>query len=644
MAINLKTAPSKAGLIQQMKFLFIVFFVAACQPAPQSSSDTATSLSSTASSSAIGSIQTPWAEHLISELSDVVSPLQLAQWTPPPVQLQANEILRAQRLAATALGEQRLYQHADDAIPLWLAILALQPDHAPAQRGLEQAQQQLKTFIVDLLMQTEQQEQALALASEQFAVLHYLSTQILTTHSPTYVDLGQQLQRAYHLLALNQQAEAALNSGNLDEPGGAADQFHRILALDAENKRALQGLAAVESALIRKAEDAATQADFDMAQDWLEKAAAIRENAPAVMDARVRIETQRQNQLTALRDAGLRELAQQPPQIKAARTYLDQVLRITRSDDPVVLLLHERIEQAVRYGNFRPGQVFTDALNEGGRGPQMMVIPYGQFLMGAPADEVGASEAEQPQHPVYFERGFAMSITEVTVAEFGRFVTATGARLRATRRGHSIVYNERSGNFVRQDGANWQTDHTGAPAPADNPVMHVSVRDAEAYAAWLSEQTGRHYRLPSEAEFEYALRAGSSGRYPWGNASIPPENAGNLTGSEDISPSGRRWSNAFASYGDGHWGAAPVARFQANAWGLHDMSGNVSEWVADCWHASYRRAPADGSAWYNPGCRRRVVRGSNWANAPHQARAAWRLAQDSDVTSARIGFRVVRGI
>jgi len=619
--------------------------VTACHPIAQPSADSTTH--PTASPSVdIQPIQTPVADHLIAELTDAISPLHVPPWTPPSLTLQANDILRSQRLASVALGEQRLYQYADDAIPLWLAILSVQPDHAPARRGLAQAQQQLQASIVKLLAQTQEQEHALALANEQFAVWVYLNTHVFTAENrkQEQEDIYRQLQRAHYLLALNHSAEVALHNGSLDESGGAADQFRRVLTLDAENSRALQGLAAVESALIRQAEQAAVQAQFDRANVWLEKAAAIRQHAPTVMDARARIEAQRQNQLAALGDAGLRELAQQPPQIKAARTHLAQVLRITSSDDPIVLLLRERIEQAVRYGNFRPGQVFTDALIDGGRGPQMVVIPHGQFLMGAAADEAHASEAEQPQHSVHFERGFAMSITEVTVAEFGRFVTATGARPRASRRGHSIVYNERSGNFVRQDGANWQTDHTGAPAPADNPVMHVSVRDAEAYAAWLSEQTGRYYRLPSEAEFEYVLRAGSHGRYPWGNAATPPENSGNLTGSEDSSPSGRRWSNAFIGYGDGYWGVAPVASFQANAWGLHDLSGNLSEWVTDCWHASYRRAPSDGTAWYNPGCRRRVVRGGNWANAPHHARAAWRLAQDSDVTSARIGFRVVRGI
>ncbi|MEG8103987.1 formylglycine-generating enzyme family protein, partial [Xanthomonas hortorum] len=183
-----------------------------------------------------------------------------------------------------------------------------------------------------------------------------------------------------------------------------------------------------------------------------------------------------------------------------------------------------------------------------------------------------------------------------------------------------------------------------AQAAPNSPLMHVSIRDAEAYASLLSEQTGRHYHVPSEAEFEYAVRAGTTGRYPWGNAGSPPLDAGNFTGGNDVSRSGRHWNNGFVGYGDGFWGPAPVGSFRANAWGLHDMGGNLSEWVADCWHASYRRAPADGAAWFNPGCRQRMIRGGSWANSPQQTRAAWRQSQDSDSTSARIGFRVARGI
>ena len=565
----------------------------------------------------------------------VALPAPPPAWVPPTVELQPEDVRDALRRAGAAVAEGRLYREADDAIPLYLAVLAVQPDNREAARGLQKAKAQLLASVRELLGQPEEQRKALAEAAERMAVAVHLAPE-----GKSEQELQQRVQVARRLLALNRAGEEALRKGQHDDAGAA---FAEVLALDPGNSRARQGLAALESGLLRAAEDAAAQADFDGALHWLVRAAQVRVDAPTVADARLRIEAMRTAQLAALRDGGLRDLTS-PKGLKDAREKLERALRIARPGDAAVAVLRQRIELATHYGSFRPGQVFTDALQDGTRGPQMIVVPHGGFQMGAGYGEPGASDAEGPQHYVRFDRGFAMTITEVTVADFGRFVAATDARPRATRRGHSIVYDERSGNFIRRSGVDWQSGYNGAKAAPDSPVMHVSVRDAEAYAAWLSEQTGRYYRLPSEAEFEYALRAGSTGRYPWGNARVPPEGSGNFTGALDVSPSGRRWKNAFVGYGDGYWGAAPVGRFSTNAWGLHDMAGNLSEWVADCWHASYRRAPADGAAWYNPGCRQRVVRGGNWANAPEQTRAAWRLSQDSDVTSARIGFRLVRGI
>lgn len=236
-----------------------------------------------------------------------------------------------------------------------------------------------------------------------------------------------------------------------------------------------------------------------------------------------------------------------------------------------------------------------------------------------------------------------MSRHEITVGEFRRFMDATDHRARAERRGFSGTYDERTGNFVRRGYVDWRRDHAGRPAADDMPVLHVSAKDAQAYAEWLTEQTGRTYRLPSEAEFEYALRAGQRGLYPW-STPTPPARVGNLTGALDVAPTGKRWQNAFAGYGDGFWGPAPVGRYRPNPYGLHDLAGNVAEWVDDCWHASYRRAPAHGRAWINEGCRARVVRGGSWASAPHQTRSSWRQQMDADTTNARIGFRVVREI
>jgi len=564
----------------------------------------------------------------------------LAQWQPPAVELGDEPLARVRRRAAQALQEGRLYRNANDAIPLYLAIQQhANGKDAASRRGLEQARSRLLELGAALIKQTERQDDALEQAREVLVVAFALAPQ-----DPKVRALQHEVETAQRVLAFNRAGEEDLRAGRLGEQGnGALMNFRDAASLDPGNPRTRQGLAAVESGLLERAEQAAQAADFIGARQWLDVAARVRDRAPTIVDARARVERMRRAQIAALHNAGLHDLSA-PQGLKAAAEKLAEVLRIADPGDPMAGDLRRRLELATHYGSLRPGQVFTDELNLGGRGPQMIVVPHGAFQMGAGDAEPGASDNERPAHYVRFARGFALSITEVTVAEFRQFVQATGARPRATRRGHSVVYDERSGNFIRRSGVDWQSDYNGAQAAPNSPVMHVSIRDAEAYASWLSEQTGRHYHVPSEAEFEYAVRAGTTGRYAWGNTGSPPAGAGNLTGGNDVSRSGRHWKNGFIGYGDGFWGPAPVGSFDPNAWGLHDMGGNLSEWVADCWHASYRRAPDDGAAWYNPGCRQRVIRGGSWANSPQQTRAAWRQSQDSDTTSARIGFRLARGI
>ena len=563
----------------------------------------------------------------------------IQQWTPPRVDRQQRSQAQLRRAAGQAFARDHLYEDADAAIPLWLAVQEEDPDDRQARDGLQRARQRLLQQADALLARPLKQREALAEASRQALVLLTLAPKDDKVRA-----LQGRVETAQRVVAYNRAGEEDLRADRIGEDGdGAIPNFREALALDEDNRRARQGLAAAESGLIRRAEDAARARDFASAGAWLAEASKVRDSSPTIADAFERIEQIRATALVQLRDGGLRDLTT-PQGLKPAREKLAEALRIALPGDPVVAQLRERIDLATHYGSFRPGQVFSDALRDGGRGPQMIVVPHGGFQMGAGDTEPGATDAERPSHYVRFERGFAMAITEVTVSDFERYVKATNARPRATRRGHSVVYDERSGNFIRRSGVDWRSDYDGSRAMGNSPVMHVSVRDAENYATWLSEQTGRSYRLPSEAEFEYAMRGGNSGRYPWGDAGLPPEGNGNYTGSRDVSPSGRHWQNAFVGYGDGWWGPAPVATFQANAFGLHDLSGNLSEWVADCWHASYRRAPSDGAAWFNPGCRSRVIRGGNWANAPEQTRAAWRQSQDSDTTSARIGFRLVRGI
>lgn len=562
-------------------------------------------------------------------------------WTQPTVNLAEDDeeaIAQARERAGQALAAGRLFEGDDAAIPLYLALQRVDADDREAARGLQQARKRLLEEAGTALGDSGEHSAALARARELAAV-----ARTVWPDEAEVETLVQAVETAGRVWQLNHAAEQDLARGRLGESGeGALPKVRQALALEPGQPRAMQNLAAVESALIRRAEQAADAGDFSSAAQWLDHAALLRPEMATVADARARIDRMRALWVVRLRDRGIAALAGFDG-IERARKILAELLLVAQSGDPAAAELRQRIDMAVHYGLFRPGQRFTDALSSGGRGPALVVVPHGAFSMGAGEDEAGATDSERPRRNIRFDRGFALSATEVTVGQFRRFIEATGHRTRASRRGYSMVYDELSGNFVRRSGVDWQFDYRGQRAGDNLPVLHVTVQDATAYAEWLAAESGQRYRLPSEAEFEYALRAGAGTTYPWGDGG-PPEGAGNLTGGEDRSPSGRSWTQAFAGYGDGHWGPAPVASFPPNSWGLHDLSGNVSEWVADCWHENYRRAPADGTAWVNPGCRTHVIRGSAWSSAPLQTRSAWRSGAGRDTTNALIGFRVARDI
>jgi formylglycine-generating enzyme required for sulfatase activity len=309
-----------------------------------------------------------------------------------------------------------------------------------------------------------------------------------------------------------------------------------------------------------------------------------------------------------------------------------------------IAAVEQRRANAALYANYQPGDRFSDAFTDrSGEGPQLVVVPVGEFLMGSPDSEPGRSDAEGPQHSVRITRPYALARNEITVAEFRRFVRESGYRSDAEQRGDSNAYDERTGRIVKRKDVSWDSDFQGGRAKTAEPVVHVSWNDAAAYAAWLSTATGQRYRLPSEAEFEFALRAGTTSIYWWGDGH-PTRLVGNLTGDGDRSRSKRTWAKSFDHYRDGFWGPAPVARFEANGFGLFDLGSNVSEWVEDCWHQNFLRAPEDGSAWVNRGCVKRVVRGGSWGSEPDQARSAYRLGVAADTGSARVGFRVARDL
>ncbi len=229
------------------------------------------------------------------------------------------------------------------------------------------------------------------------------------------------------------------------------------------------------------------------------------------------------------------------------------------------------------------------------REPDMIKLRPGAFVMGSSGRDPQAQPDEFPQHKVSIQKPFAIGRYEVTFEEYDTFALATGSRLPSD--------------------SGW--------GRGNRPVIDVSWMDAVAYARWLSKQTGKRYRLPSEAEWEYAARAGAGSRYWWGGEL--------LDGLANCIGCGSRW--------DGKQ-TAPVGSFKPNPFRVHDTAGNVWEWVQDCYHESYRGAPDDGSAWGAADCGRGVFRGGGWYDKPSYQRSASRFRAGPDHRSASIGFRL----
>lgn len=565
----------------------------------------------------------------------------IAPWQPPIANVQSQRISQVLRRASQAMSQQRFYQDNRAAIPLLFSLMQQRvQSRQRVQARLSLVLQRLLAFGQQQLALSAHDASALSQATQAAAAAQFVNPQSLAVQQ--FVAQVTRAMTARDLIHAAQQAMQTTMTMGRDDPLAVATACWRLAGqIWPMGGQAQQGLAAVESALIARAEWHARWTEFSQANWWLVQAMHVRPavGTAAILDAWQRMARWHQQCVTQLRDAFLDHLLVSGSAAELDE-LLDRLVDLVGPNHPLVWSMTRRRAQIAAYGLLIPGQVLTDPMRDGGSGPQLVVIPAGTFVMGS--QRAAAPESERPAHVVEFARGFAIAIHEVTVAEFRRFIAATGFRPRATRRGHSLVFDEPSRSFVRRNHVDWQSDYQGWPAKPNDPVIHVSVRDAEAYANWLSDQTQRHYSLPSEAQFEYVLRAGRIGLYPWGDQAVPPPRIGNLTGQRDRSPLGQRWLNAFPRYGDGYWGVAPVASFMANPWGVYDMDGNVSEWVADCWHGSYRRAPRDGAAWFNPGCRQRLVRGGSWANAPLQSQASWRLSQESDATNARLGFRLVR--
>ena len=261
------------------------------------------------------------------------------------------------------------------------------------------------------------------------------------------------------------------------------------------------------------------------------------------------------------------------------------------------------------------GDVFRDCADC----PEMVVVPSGSFMMGSPPSEEGRDDDEGPVHRVSIPSSFAVGVYEVTRGEFGRFVSSTGRSM------GNKCWTVKDGEWEERSGRSWLSP--GFSQTDLHPAVCVSWDDARAYVAWLSRETGEAYRLLSESEWEYVARAGTRTRYHWGDAI--GRNLANCGGGL----CGSRWDGKSTS---------PVGSFGANGFGLHDVHGNVVEWVEDCWNDSYAGAPRDGSAWKGGNCSRHVLRGGSWVINPRDLRAASRSGVGTGDRSDDVGFRVAR--
>lgn len=267
--------------------------------------------------------------------------------------------------------------------------------------------------------------------------------------------------------------------------------------------------------------------------------------------------------------------------------------------------------------------------------PEMVPIPGGTFQMGDAS--AMAKPDEQPVHEVTVA-AFAAGRFEVTRGEFAAFVTATGY---APSSG-CLIDRTRTGQMLFDSSASWRDP--GYPQTDRDPVVCMGWADAQAYAAWLSRRTGKVYRLLSEAEWEYAARAGTTSEFFWGNTDhdlCTYANGGDLAAQKQY-PS---WPAAPCN--DGYVFTAPVGSFRPNAFGLYDMAGNAWEWIADCYAPRYDVQPRDGSAYTGGSCDHHVLRGGSWGWGTSDERSSQRnplLPLPSTVRGGDFGFRLARAL
>ena len=428
---------------------------------------------------------------------------------------------------------------------------------------------------------------------------------------------AQEGEHAAKVSTLLSGAEEDLARDRLTSPSGANawEKYQAVLALEPGHKKAIAGLDSIIGRYVSKFDASLGSKDFEKAEGYVSRIQSVYADASVLSELEDRLsgarEAERQRQADeAVRTRQAAEEAERQAKIagyegkfeealgdrdydKAGR-YVDS-LRAVNADGIVLSRLEDRLSAAREAELHRAGRRFRDC----GECPEMVVVPSGSFTMGSPSSEEDRYDDEGPRHRVNIGYPLAVGVYEVTFSEWEACVNAGGC-----------------GGHRPKDGG-W--------GRGNRPVINVSWDDVESYVRWLSARTGHKYGLLSESEWEYVARARTDTRYSWGNEI--GRNRANCDGC------GSRWDNDET---------APVGSFSSNGWGVHDMHGNVREWVEDCWNDSYVGAPSDGSAWESGNCRARVLRGGSWYFKPESLRSANR---DWNPTEGRYfynGFRVIR--
>jgi formylglycine-generating enzyme required for sulfatase activity len=301
----------------------------------------------------------------------------------------------------------------------------------------------------------------------------------------------------------------------------------------------------------------------------------------------------------AIEGTNRRRLVEEAEQAEAARRTAEGYIQLRIGDGS---------NDEIRW--LRPGAGSTEWFKDFSTGPQMIVMPAGEFMMGSPEGDGD----ERPRHKVTVKDAFAVGISPVTRGEFAAFIGATNHKIQLG----AYVWSSRE--WKKDPSKSWCDP--GFLQDDDHPVACVNWHDAQAYVAWLRERSGgKPYRLLSEAEWEYCCRAGTTSTYS----------------------TGKRITSAQANFNESAKGTTSVFKFPPNVWGLRDMHGNVWEWCEDNWHPDYSGdPPTDGSVWRGGNTSGRVLRGGSWYGDPQLLRSANRLGHLPDLRKGDFGFRVAR--